>query len=341
MRILVISRDMAHVCDYYYSVMTDLNQQHELIIAAPQSDHMICNLPQVTLLAWDWPQGLRPITSRYLARRRMARMIQLHRPDVIWSVDISVSDGLCRLLSKKHHWRWVVSLASSGSTRQWQRLVRYADEVIVHHAQVAPTQTTAHLIRAPAVLCPARPKALPKTPVILFYGSLSLHNALDRFLDAAKALKPFYPKAQFWVAGPIDNMQQAVVSTALQEAQAAQEITVIEQVDDLLQLIQQVSLVVMPAQLCDSIPRSMIWALAQGRAVITLNMPGICQVFEHGKQGWVVAFADRGGIALRISHALAYPECLKAMSQAAHQLAKQHYNQVQTNQALLQEILGS
>ena len=341
MRILIISHDIEHVRDYYQAIISVLSEQHEIIIVAPQSDTVLAAMTGVTIVTWNWPVNAWQIKSRWQAQRRLARIIQLHHPELIWSIDLSVSDGLRRLLRKKRYWRWVVSLSSGGSARQWGRLSRCASQIMVHHTEVAAEQTQAQLIPAPSVNCPARPIALPKKPVILFYGRLSSHNGLDRFLDAAKELKPFYPDAQFWVAGSMDSMQREAVEVALSEAQAADEIHYIDQVDDLVVLLKKVSLVVIPAQLCDRVPASMIHSLALGRPVITMNVPGIRCVFEHGKQGWIVAFADRGGIALRISHALAYPEQLKAMSQASYQLAKQHYHQPITQQALLSTILGA
>ena len=161
MRILLICHDIAHVRDYYQNVLTTLSEQHQVIIAAPQTDEALSALKHVSLVMWDWPAGFWQIKSRYQARRRMARIIQLHHPEVVWSVGQSVSSGLRRLLGKKRHWRWVTSLASAITVCQWQRLARRADEVVVHHAEVAPPQASAQLIPAPTVMCPAKPKALP------------------------------------------------------------------------------------------------------------------------------------------------------------------------------------
>jgi len=341
MRVLIISHNIVHVREYYQGVIQELSQQHEVIIAAPQLDNTLHALSNVTLITWDLPVRRWQMRSRYQAWRRMARIIHLHHPDLIWSVGFPVSYGLRRLCARKCYWRWIASFATTVSARQLRRVARRADEMIVHHTEITSVQTTARLIPAPTVLCPAQPKVLPKKPIILFYGCLSSYNVLERFLDAAKVLRPYYPDAQFWVAGKVDNRQQEAVHFALQEAQAAQEITFIEQVDDMQRLIQQVSLVIIPAQMCNTVPYVMIWALAQGRPVISMNVPGIRCVFEHNKQGWIVAFADKSGIAWRISHALAYPERLKAMSQAAHQFAKQRYHQTTANKALLQAIIGA
>ena len=87
-------------------------------------------------------------------------------------------------------------------------------------------------------------------------------------------------------------------------------------------------------------PRTVLEAMAMGRAIITTDAPGCRQTVRAGENGYLVPVQDPEALALAMARCLDDPQGLQAMGAASRRIVVEHYDVRRVSQATAQAILG-
>ena len=141
------------------------------------------------------------------------------------------------------------------------------------------------------------PAPLPSRPQRIFFmfGRLLPQKGYDLFLQAACRLKTrFGAAAEFWILG-IEDRARPESRRLLQDilsAQAQQIVTFLPAVADVVPILQQADVVVLPSQYHEGVPKSLLEALACGKPIITTNWKGCRETVEVGRNGYLIEPGD-------------------------------------------------
>lgn len=323
---------------------------HDVIAAGPE------DLPEVRARLSDWGVGFRTVPlartglnpvedlSALLALRRLMKEL---RPDLLLSYTIKpvIYGGLAARLAGVPH---VVSLItglgySFIGTNIRQKIVggvarflyRFAlgfnqliffqnedDEALFRNEKLVPQRVPtvvvrgsgvdlAHYSRVPAVL-PANGRGL----TFLMIARLIVEKGVHEFAAAARAVRLKHPEARFVLVGGVEARPGALgldevehwVADGLLEWKGEQK--------DVRPFLQEAQVYVLPSYR-EGTPRTVLEAMAIGRAVITTDVPGCRQTISspqpddagllRGANGYLVRERDAGSLAEAMERFLSNP----------------------------------
>lgn len=109
----------------------------------------------------------------------------------------------------------------------------------------------------------------------LFVGRLIKEKGLYLFIEAARAIKEIYPNAVFVVVGGLDlTNPNSISQQEIDELKKLNLVTFTGNVNNVIDFVNQASVFVLPSMYREGVPRSILEALAVGRAIITTDNVG-------------------------------------------------------------------
>ena len=98
--------------------------------------------------------------------------------------------------------------------------------------------------------------------------------------------------------------------------------------------MQQAAFFVLPSYR-EGTPKTVLEAMASGRAVITSDAPGCREAVEHEKSGLLVPVRDVCALAAAMRRFIEEPELPQALAEGAYQRVCQLYDVRQVNESIL------
>jgi glycosyltransferase involved in cell wall biosynthesis len=92
---------------------------------------------------------------------------------------------------------------------------------------------------------------------------------------------------------------------------------------------------VLPTYYREGIPRSILEAMATGRAIITADAPGCRDTVREGENGYLVGRRDPDHLADAMERFAANPELAHNMGRRSHDLAQERFDVRVVNRMLL------
>jgi len=177
---------------------------------------------------------------------------------------------------------------------------------------------------------------LPNAPVFLMIARLLRSKGLQEYGEAARLLKAKLPDAHFQLAGMLDEGPDAISAAELQHLVSA-GIEYLGELRDVRPSIAAASVYVLPSWR-EGTPRTVLEAMAMGRAIITTDAPGCRQTTVDGLNGYLVPIKSPADLAEAMHKLACDPELRMRMGQASLERVREIYAVEKVNQALL-EIL--
>lgn len=181
---------------------------------------------------------------------------------------------------------------------------------------------------------PAR--LLPKgDPHFLFIGRLLTEKGVAEFVEAAREVHRDYPRARFTaVGGHAADLPHSVAAEDLERWKDQGIVDFVGEVSDVRPWLENCSVFVLPSYR-EGTPRSVLEAMATGRAVITSDAPGCRETVDPGVNGYLVPVKDAGALASAMRAYLENPELIAAHGEAGLALARDKYDVNKVNAVLL------
>ena len=179
---------------------------------------------------------------------------------------------------------------------------------------------------------------LPSSPRFLMIARLLKQKGVYEYVEAARIIKKQYPDVQFDLAGWVDEAPTltAVRQQELNEWIEEGVINYLGMLSDVRPAIEKCSVYVLPSYR-EGKPRTVLEAMAMGRAILTTDVPGCRDTVENGKNGYLVASKSSSALAQRMDWFIGCNDVNK-MGLCSRQIAEKKYNVLEVNKVILKGL---
>lgn len=128
----------------------------------------------------------------------------------------------------------------------------------------------------------------PRT--FLMFGRLLPQKGYDLYLNVAlRAREEFGDSSVFWILGKPDfeRSESIALYHRIMRAHAVGSVRYLQSSDEVRPILSEADVVVLPSTYNEGIPRSLLEALACGKAVITTDWKGCRETVEHERNGYL------------------------------------------------------
>jgi len=147
------------------------------------------------------------------------------------------------------------------------------------------------------------------------------------FAEAAKVLKAKYGDAiEFDLLGPVDSNPNAVSANLVSQWIDAGFLQYHGAVKDVRPFLKQTSVFVLPSFYMEGTPRSILEAMATGRAIITSDFRGCRDTVVDGVNGYLVTPQSTQSLVEAMTRFIEKPDLIAPMGQASRRMAEEKYD---------------
>ncbi|CAG34760.1 glycosyltransferase family 4 protein [Desulfotalea psychrophila] len=178
---------------------------------------------------------------------------------------------------------------------------------------------------------------LPKSPHFLLIARLLGDKGVREYVQAAVQVKIIYPQAQFQLVGWIDDNPDAIKRQELDDWVAAGTVEYLGKLDDVRPAIAGCGVYVLPSYR-EGTPRTVLEAMAMGRAVITTDAPGCRETVIDGLNGYLVSVKSVAALVDVMQKFIENPELVAEMGAESRRIAEEKYDVHKVNAHMLSEM---
>jgi glycosyltransferase involved in cell wall biosynthesis len=169
-----------------------------------------------------------------------------------------------------------------------------------------------------------RPAPLPVEPSFLMIARLLGDKGIREFAAAAAGVKERYPAVPVRLVGFLDQTPDSISQSEL-DAIIASGVEFLGKMDDVRPAIAGCSVYVLPSYR-EGTPRSVLEAMAMGRAIITTDAPGCRETVVDGQNGWLVPVKNSEALEAAMVRFIESPEMVEDMGRRSRQIAVEKYD---------------
>ncbi|MTT52812.1 glycosyltransferase [Alcanivorax sp. VBW004] len=178
---------------------------------------------------------------------------------------------------------------------------------------------------------------LPEAPAFLLIARLLGDKGVREYAQAAALVKAQYPEAVFRLVGWIDDNPDAIRQQELDSWIAAGTLEFLGKLADVRPAIAESGVYVLPSYR-EGTPRTVLEAMAMGRAVITTDAPGCRETVVDGDNGYLVPVQDVNSLAEAMIRLIEQPEPVALMGARSRTIAEEKYDVHKVNAVMLREM---
>lgn len=177
------------------------------------------------------------------------------------------------------------------------------------------------------------PAPLPEGPSFLMIARLLKDKGIREFAEAAKRLKTLHPDVPISLVGDFDPSPDSLGREELAQL-VASGIDYKGHLDDVRPAIAECSVYVLPSYR-EGTPRSVLEAMAMGRAIVTTDAPGCRETVREGENGFLVRPRDADSLLEGMKRFIDDPGLATVMGGASRRIAEAKYDVRKVNAELL------
>lgn len=178
---------------------------------------------------------------------------------------------------------------------------------------------------------------LPAGQHFLLIARLLGDKGVREYVMAAQRIKAVHPTVRFSLVGWIDENPDAIAQDELDAWIQAGTLDFLGRLSDVRSAIAACSVYVLPSYR-EGTPRTVLEAMAMGRAVITTDAPGCRETVIDGENGFLVPIKSVDSLCDAITRFLTDPTLAARMGQRGRQLAENKYDVHKVNELMLVEM---
>lgn len=212
------------------------------------------------------------------------------------------------------------------------------DEALFRELKILSGHQVTHIVNGSGVdLDRYQTAALPDTSRFLMIARLLGDKGVREYAAAAALMRTCHPECTFSLAGWIDDSPDAINHSELHEWVAAGDIDYLGRLDDVRPAIAASSVYVLPSYR-EGTPRTVLEAMAMGRAIITTDAPGCRQTVEEHRNGYLVPPRSVNELVQAMQRLHADSKLVATMGAQSRAMAEDRFNVHKVNAAMLREM---
>jgi glycosyltransferase involved in cell wall biosynthesis len=173
----------------------------------------------------------------------------------------------------------------------------------------------------------------PVEPAFLMISRLLGDKGIREFQAAAIRLKAEHPEARIMLVGYLDPSPDSLSQAEL-DGMIASGIEFLGRLEDVRPAIAECSVYVLPSYR-EGTPRSVLEAMAMGRAIITTDAPGCRETVTHEVNGLLVPPRDAEALYQAMLRFVREPDLAARMGPESRRIAEEKYDVRKVNADLL------
>lgn len=159
----------------------------------------------------------------------------------------------------------------------------------------------------------------------LLIGRLLKDKGVREYVEAARKVKQKYPHAVFNMVGFIDINPSAITQAELDQWVSEGTVKFWGKLSDVRPALNACHIFVLPSYR-EGTPRTVLEAMATGRAIITTDAPGCRQTVDEGYNGFLVPVQSSEKLAETMERFITQPDLIESMRQASLEIVKTKYD---------------
>lgn len=162
-------------------------------------------------------------------------------------------------------------------------------------------------------------------------------KGLREYAAAAQIVKQKHPDVIFRLVGPEDPSPDGIPIHEVEQWVQAGFIEYCGATKDVRSFISSCHVYVLPSY-HEGLPRTVIEAMAMGRAIITTDVPGCRETVIHESNGYLVPDRDPEALAVAMLNFIDDPQNIERMGLRSRELAEKKYDVHQVNEFMIKEM---
>lgn len=168
-------------------------------------------------------------------------------------------------------------------------------------------------------------KPLPKGTTFLCISRLIKDKGVYEYLQTARLVKQKYPEARFLLVGPYDSNPSALKPEELQPYLDDGIIEYFGEASDVRPYLEMCNVFVLPSYR-EGTPKTVLEAMATGRAIITTDATGCRETVTNGENGYLVPIKDVDALSAAMIDLIENSDKISQMADKGLELVKQKFD---------------
>lgn len=376
MKFLMISSFLPSVLNFRGKLLEAISAQgYEIHIMAPEFASFPEELQKLQALGYHLHEipmqrtGTNPLADLKLFKNLYQKIRQI-QPDYVLSYTIKpvIYGTLASWLAKvPHRFALITGLGyafqniESGKRSLFQKMVhglyaqalKHSDKVFFQNPDDLKLFQDMHLLEAekPTVVVngsgvnvqdfdvlplPQNDAGVVKASFLLIARLLG-DKGVREYAEAARIIKAKHLATEFHLVGWIDDNPSVIAQAELDEWIADGRLNYWGKLSDVRPAIAESSVYVLPSYR-EGTPRTVLEAMAMGRAIITTDAPGCRETVSHGVNGYLVGVKSVDDLVKSMQYFIEDPKLIELMGQRSREIALNKYDVHQVNAHMLREM---
>ncbi|GED49149.1 glycosyltransferase family 4 protein [Carnobacterium maltaromaticum] len=174
-------------------------------------------------------------------------------------------------------------------------------------------------------------------PICLFIGRLIKDKGIVEYLEAARKVREQIPNSKFLLVGPFDTNPSALSWEELNKFIVDGTIEYYGEKNDVRPYVEKSSIFVLPSY-HEGTPKSVLEAMAMGKAIITTDTPGCKETVNNGENGYLVKMKNVEELTEKIIYLLNNKDVLETMSINSFKICKDKFDVEKVNNVILKTM---
>lgn len=212
------------------------------------------------------------------------------------------------------------------------------DEAMFRDLKLLPHTVPSFVVNGSGVdVSEYRVAPLPVQPCFLLIARLLGDKGVREYAGAAMRVKQRYPDIRFLLVGWIDENPDAINHKELDSWIESGSVEFLGKLADVRPAIADSSIYVLPSYR-EGTPRTVLEAMAMGRAVITTDAPGCRETVADGQNGYLIPVKNVDALVNAMCKLIEDPECVVSMGEKSRKIAADKYDVHKVNTAMLEKM---
>ena len=181
------------------------------------------------------------------------------------------------------------------------------------------------------------PKPLPEEPTFLCIARLIRDKGVGEYLQACRIVRQKYPSVPCLLLGPYDSNPSAIRPEELLPYLQEQVVTYCGEQEDVRPYLERCSVFVLPSYR-EGTPKTVLEAMATGRAILTTDTVGCRETVREGENGFLVPVKDASALAERMCWFLEHSEEIPRLAENGRRMAEELFDVRKVNASICETM---